>query len=231
MGCPGAAAGKGGPPAIVLASASPRRAEALRTLGLAFVAAPADVEEARRPDEPPRRYVERLAREKAERVSSTAPARLVVGGDTVVELDGEVLEKPRSEAEAVEMLSALSGRVHVVYTGMALAWTGRLASRVATARVRFRPVSREWAEEYVATGEPMDKAAAYGIQGIGSALVEHVEGDYCAVVGFSVVAFVGLLTELGLDYKPGRIESAGGGASSSAPAGRPDGRRELRGVP
>lgn len=179
-------------------------------LGLAFVVEPADVEEARQPDEAPKLYVERLAREKAERVASTAPASLVVAGDTVVELEGEVLEKPRSEGEAAEMLLALSGRAHAVCTGMALAWTGSLASRVATARVRFGPVSREWAEAYVATGEPMDKAGAYGIQGIGSALVEQVEGDYCAVVGFSVAAFVGLLAELGLAYQPGRVATVGG---------------------
>lgn len=192
----------------VLASASPRRAEALRMLGLSFKVVPADVEEVRRPAEPPPRYVERLAREKTACVSRSFPTRLTVGGDTVVELGGRVLEKPRSQPEAAEMLSALAGKAHTVHTGMAVARAGKLASQVAAAQVVFRSFSRAWAEEYVATGEPMDKAAAYGIQGIGSALVERVEGDYCAVVGFSVRAFVGLLGELGLEYRPGRIVTA-----------------------
>ena len=211
-----------GPETIVLASASPRRAAALRMLGLSIAVQPSEVEEVREPGEAPHRYVERLAREKTARVSRRRPLPLTVGGDTVVELDGEVLEKPCSQAEAAEMLSALSGRVHTVYTGMALGRSGRVVSRVAVARVSFRSFSRAWAEEYVASGEPMDKAAAYGIQGLGSALVERVEGDYYAVVGFSVIAFVELLTELGLDYRPGRIVVAdatthGAGAVTGTP--------------
>ena len=205
------------PSTIVLASASPRRAEALRMLGLSFEAVPADVEEVRRPHEPPRRYVERLAREKAACVSRSFPTRLTVGGDTVVGLGDQVLEKPHSRSEAAEMLSALSGKAHTVYTGMAVGCNGRMASRTASARVSFRSFPHAWAEEYVATGEPMDKAAAYGIQGLGSALVERVEGDYYAVMGFSVCAFVGVLAELGFEYRPGRIVAAGGPPSADGP--------------
>ena len=182
-------------------------------LGLAFRTVPAEIEELRAPGEPPRRYVERLAREKAERVAATDRAAegvgggdpLVVAGDTVVELDGQVLEKPADPAQARAMLSALSGRGHRVYTGLALSRRRRTVSCVATARVVFRSISPALIDAYVATGEPMDKAGAYGIQGFGSALVARVEGDYYAVVGFPVAAFASLLPELGLEYMPGEV--------------------------
>lgn len=183
-------------------------------LGLAFRTVPAEIEERRAPGEPPRRYVERLAREKAERVAATDRAAegadggadpLIVAGDTVVELDGQVLEKPADPAQARAMLSALSGRGHWVYTGLALSRRRRTVSCVATARVVFRSISPALIDAYVATGEPMDKAGAYGIQGFGSALVARVEGDYYAVVGFPVAAFASLLPELGLEYMPGEV--------------------------
>lgn len=183
-------------------------------LGLAFRAVPAQIEERRAPGEPAQRYVERLAREKAERVAATdcaaaggtgGSAPLIVAGDTVVELDGQVLEKPADPAHARSMLSALSGKGHRVYTGLALSRRRRTVSRVATAQVVFRSLSPALVDAYVATGEPMDKAGAYGIQGYGSALVEHVEGDYYAVVGFPVAAFASLLPELGLEYLPGQV--------------------------
>lgn len=183
-------------------------------LGLAFRTVPAEIEELRAPGEPPRRYVERLAREKAERVAATDRAAegadggadpLIVAGDTVVELDGQVLEKPADPAQARAMLSALSGGGHWVYTGLALSRRRRTVSCVATARVVFRSISPALIDAYVATGEPMDKAGAYGIQGFGSALVARVEGDYYAVVGFPVAAFASLLPELGLEYMPGEV--------------------------
>ncbi|MCY4399984.1 MAG: Maf family protein [Gemmatimonadetes bacterium] len=190
---------------LVLASASPRRADVLRMLGLAFVVAPAEVEERRRKGEPPREYVERLSREKVLEVVPAHPRALVVGGDTIVVLDRRGLEKPRDRAGAVEMLSALSGRAHRVYSGLAVAANGEIASSVAVARVIFRTCSREVIERYVDTGEPLDKAGAYGIQGYGAALVERVEGDYYTVVGMSVAAFVGLLPSVGFEYMPGRL--------------------------
>ena len=190
---------------LVLASASPRRADVLRMLGLAFVVVPAEVEERRRKGEPPREYVERLSREKVREVVPAHPRALVVGGDTIVVLDRRVLEKPRDRAGAVEMLSALSGRAHRVYSGLAVAANGEIASSVAVARVIFRTCSREVIERYVDTGEPLDKAGAYGIQGYGAALVERVEGDYYTVVGMSVAAFVGLLPSVGFEYMPGRL--------------------------
>ena len=173
-------------------------------LGLSFAVSPPGVEERREPGEAPLRYVERLSREKAGALASARASALTIAGDTVVALDGRVLEKPADQEEAAAMLASLSGRAHSVYSGLALAYGGRTASRVARARVAFREVGHELIESYVKTGEPLDKAGAYGIQGCGSAFVEAVEGDYFAVVGLSVAAFVDLLPELDLDYRPGR---------------------------
>ncbi|MDE2781496.1 MAG: Maf family protein [Gemmatimonadota bacterium] len=194
-----------GPVPVVLASASPRRADVLKMLGLSFEVAPARIEERREPGEAPLRYVERLAREKARAVSATRANSLTIAGDTIVVLDGRVLEKPTDREDAAGMLASLSGRVHSVYSGLALARGGRMASRVAKARVTFRSVGHDLIGSYVETGEPLDKAGGYGIQGYGSALVERIEGDYFTVVGLSVAAFVELLPELGLDYRPGKV--------------------------
>ena len=190
---------------VVLASASPRRADVLSMLGLSFRVVPAGVEELRGTVESPHGYVERLSREKVVPVLADHPDALVVGGDTVVVLDGRVLEKPSGPANAVEMLTSLAGRTHRVYSGLAVAANGKVESRVARAGVTFRPVTRELIERYVETGEPLDKAGAYGIQGYGAALVDRVEGDYFTVVGLSVAAFVGLLPRVGLEYRPGGI--------------------------
>jgi len=189
---------------VVLASASPRRSDVLAMLGLTFRVVPADVEERRVPGEAPEDYVERLSREKALAVSPAHPDSLKIAGDTIVVLKGHVLEKPADRAEAVAMLTALSGRAHSVYSGLALAWKGKVVSRVARAKVLFRKVERTFIESYVRTGEPLDKAGAYGIQGYGSTMIEAIEGDYYTVVGLSVAAFVALLAELGLEYRPGR---------------------------
>ena len=171
-------------------------------LGISFEVAPAGVEERRGRGEPPHRYVERLSREKA----GAAPARpgaLTVAGDTIVVLDGRVLEKPSGPGEAAAMLAALSGRTHTVCSGLALARGTEVASAAVVARVLFRDLGPDLIERYVETGEPLDKAGAYGIQGYGSALVREIEGDYFTVVGLSVAAFVELLPELGLEYVPG----------------------------
>lgn len=190
---------------VVLASASPRRAAVLRMLGLSFRAVPAGVEERLGAVESPHGYVKRLSREKAARVAAEYPGALVVGGDTIVVLDGRVLEKPADPAEAVEMLASLAGRTHHVLSGLAVAANGKVESQVARARVTFRPVTREMMERYVETGEPLDKAGSYGIQGCGAALVDRIEGDYYTVVGLSVAALVGLLPRVGLQYRPGAV--------------------------
>ena len=199
---------------VVLASASPRRADVLRMLGLSFRVVPADVEERRGVVESPHDYVERLSREKVARVAAGYSDALVVGGDTVVVLDGRVLEKPSGPPEAVEMLTSLAGRTHRVYSGLAVAANGRAESRVARAGVTFRSVTRELIERYVDTGEPLDKAGAYGIQGYGAALVDRIEGDYFTVVGMSVAALVGVLPRVGLEYRPGAVVAVEEGADA-----------------
>ncbi|MDX1493659.1 MAG: Maf family protein [Longimicrobiales bacterium] len=187
-------------PRIVLASASPRRLDILRQLGIEPEVAPADVDESYLDDESPAEHVERLARRKAETAASrgsVAHSALVVGGDTVV-VDGDaVLVKPADEDGAVEMLLGLSGGTHQVLSGLAVMTGGRVVSGVVRTNVRMRTFDEAAARQYVATGEPMDKAGGYGIQGKGAALVAEIEGDYYSVVGFPVGLFLDLLERVG----------------------------------
>jgi septum formation protein len=195
-------AGASGDPPMVLASLSPRRRQLLEQIGLAFDVVPAHVDETALPGEDASSHVERLALEKARTVAARRPDALVIAGDTVVVLDGEILTKPLDEADAVEMLLRLQGRTHRVETGVAMVTPGgREACEVVAAEVRFRPFDRAMAERYVATGEPMDKAGAYGIQGRGAVLVEGIAGDYFAVMGLSVGAVVRLMGSLGMRYQ------------------------------
>jgi septum formation protein len=189
----------------VLASASPRRADVLRQLGLEPAVRSSSVDEAYLPGETPAEHVERLAREKALAIALEAPAALVIGGDTVVVDGGRVLGKPADAEAATAMLLSLSGREHAVLSGIALAGPHGVLSATDRAVVRFRSFDRATAERYVATGEPMDKAGAYGIQGLGAALVESIEGDYYTVVGFPVQAFLGLVERAGWRYDFGRL--------------------------
>lgn len=190
------------PPVVVLASASPRRADVLRMLGFRFSVMPADVEERRNAGERPRCYVERLSRAKVAAIAGAPAGALVIGGDTIVVIDGRVLEKPRDAAEASRMLRSLSGRTHTVYSGLAVTAGTRVASNVVAARVTFRDLTRDFIEAYVATGEPLDKAGAYGIQGRGAALVERIEGDFYAVMGMSAAALASLVRKVGYEYLP-----------------------------
>ncbi len=190
-------------PELVLASASPRRADVLRQLGLDFRIHPADVDESRREGEEPSTYVERLAREKARAVvadGSTESGAVVVAGDTVVVHRGRVLLKPDDPVDAVAILEELSGDTHEVLTGVAVARGAELESGVARAEVRFSDVDRATLEAYVATGESMDKAGAYGIQGRGAALIAGIGGDYYVVVGQPVTLLLELLGRLGVRY-------------------------------
>src|SRR5918993_1091810 len=173
---------------LVLASASPRRAEILRAVGWPFEAAPADVDESREEGEEAVAYVRRLAREKAEAVARTRLFGLVLGADTVVVLEGEVLGKPRDADGARRMLRALGGRRHEVLTGVALvrAESGRCVVGHEQTRVRFGELSEAEIEEYVGTGEPADKAGAYAIQGRAALFIEGIEGDFWNVVGLPV---------------------------------------------
>ena len=172
---------------LVLASASPRRAELLRAAGIPFEVAAADVDERQHDGEAPGAYVQRLAVAKATAVAATRPGRVVLGADTTVVVDGEVLGKPRDPAEAASMLRRLSGRSHRVLTGVCLIGPDAEAGpAVASTTVEFRPLTDLEIEQYVASGEPMDKAGAYAIQGGAGAFVTRVDGDYDNVVGLPV---------------------------------------------
>jgi septum formation protein len=172
----------------------------LEQLGLHFEVVPADVDESYRKGETARAHAERLAREKARIVAAQRPDALVIGSDTVVVVDRVVLGKPKSREDAVEMLMKLQGRTHRVETGIAVATPDELLSGVETVRVHFRTMTRETAERYVDTNEPMDKAGAYGIQGYGSALVERIEGDFFAVMGLPIGRLLALLRAVGWQY-------------------------------
>jgi septum formation protein len=170
---------------LVLASASPRRASILEALGVRFEVRLVRLQEGREAGETPAQTCLRLARAKAVAAGRKGEDALVLGADTVVVLDGEVLGKPRDDREAEAMLQRLSGRVHIVLTALALlrARDGAMFTGVEETRVRFLPLSREDIEALVASGEPMDKAGAYGIQGSAAVVVERIEGDYYNVVG------------------------------------------------
>ncbi|MFO0687721.1 MAG: Maf family protein [Myxococcota bacterium] len=186
------------PTCLVLASASPRRREILAEAGLRFTVEPSTIDEQPHPGETPLALVERLAREKALDVAhalAAGPARPVLGADTIVAVDGEILGKPRDEAHAIEMISRLVGRSHEVSTGIALAWTdGRsLASEVVTTRVVFRAASRPEIAEYVALGESLDKAGGYALQGGAARFVTEVAGSRTNVIGLPLEQTLALL--------------------------------------
>jgi septum formation protein len=170
---------------LVLASKSPRRQQILRDAGIPFVARSADVPEQRRPAESPADYVRRLAQEKAFAVPILR-GEIVLGADTVVVVDGLVLEKPSDASDAMRMLGLLSCREHEVITGICLRSDTRKIVDAATTRVRFVPLTREEMEAYVASGEPMDKAGAYAIQGLASKFIDRIEGSYFNVMGLPV---------------------------------------------
>jgi len=190
---------------LILASQSPRRADILRQLGLEPEVLPADVDESLLQQERPAEYVERLARAKAGLIAEREREALVVGGDTIVVHKDAILGKPKDEAAAIDMLSDLSGSRHEVLSGIAVAGPHGIVSTVATATVLMRRYDRNTSAAYVATGEPMDKAGGYGIQGLGASLVESVDGDYYAVIGFPVASFVDLLEAIGFRYDFGVI--------------------------
>lgn len=186
---------------LILASASPRRRDLLASLGLAFTVRPAAIDESPRDGEPPDAYVGRLAAAKAR--AEGAPDELVLAADTVVALDGELLGKPAGPAEARTMLARLAGRRHEVFTGVALRDPDgdRLERAVARTAVEIAPLSDDRIAWYVDTGEPLDKAGAYAIQGFGSLVVTRIEGNYTNVVGLPLPAVHDLFTRLGHDLR------------------------------
>ena len=190
---------------VVLASASPRRRELLNLIGIAHEVRPANIDETMRPRETPRRHVERLAREKASAIAKRDPDLITIGADTIVVINRKVLGKPRDTDDAARMLALLSGREHMVTTAVAVSRGKKLRSAVEEVRVRFRRLRDDEIEAYIATGEPMDKAGAYGIQGYGATIVERIEGDYFSVMGLPVVRLIGLLRDVGVRYRFGRL--------------------------
>ncbi len=185
---------------IVLASGSPRRKQLLEMLRIPFRVIPPDVDEHVLPGEEPGHYVTRLSRAKAEAVMGRAPGEVVLAADTTVVLGGAIFEKPESQTHAVEMLSRLQGQTHEVMTAVAVARDGELAQALDVSRVTFRPADRATLEAYVATGEPMDKAGAYAIQGLGAPLIERVEGDFFGVMGLPLRLALDLLARFGRPY-------------------------------
>lgn len=187
--------------ALILASKSPRRRELLAQMGLTdFEIHPALGEELAQPDLTPPELVQALALHKAQEVAQTfaQSGDVVIGADTIVVLDGQVLGKPHDEAHALAMLTALSGREHHVYTGVAVLQDSRELAQVEDTAVWFRDASQAELNRYIATGEPMDKAGAYGIQGRGGLLVSRIEGDYTNVVGLPIVRLARMLAQFGV---------------------------------
>jgi septum formation protein len=188
-------------PSLYLASRSPRRVELLRQLGLRFEVLVADVAEVPAGGEAPADYARRLALDKARAVQQRAPhpGRPILGADTDVVLDGRVLGKPRDRADAIAMLSALSGRSHQVYTAVALLQGTRALSALSVTTVEFGEISPLQAAAYWDSGEPADKAGGYAIQGRGAAFVRELRGSYSGVVGLPLYETAALLRDLGID--------------------------------
>jgi len=183
---------------LILASGSPRRRELLTQAGYVFTVKAADIDESIRAGEEPEEYVRRLALEKAKAVAAGAPEATVIGSDTTVVLDGEILGKPADVEEASAMLERLSGRVHQVHTGVAVVAQGgaRAVSHVETTHVTFNLIPTAELERYLATGDSLDKAGAYGIQGYAARWIPRIDGCYFNVMGLPVAATVRLLGQL-----------------------------------
>lgn len=187
------------PHPLILASGSPRRRQLLTMLGIPHRVEPANIQEIRLPRESPGAYVQRLARDKTRAVTGA----WVLGADTTVALGDTILEKPADADDAVRMLGELAGRRHEVLTAVCLRADGVEYEAMDTTAVYFREASPEQLRDYVATGEPMDKAGAYGIQGYGAALVERIEGDFFSVMGLPVRLVIDLLRRAGWEYRFG----------------------------
>ncbi len=188
-------------PVLCLASASPRRSELLRQLGVPHRVAPADIDETLLPGEAPDDYVLRMSREKAGRVfleAGRSAGLPVLGADTSVVVDDQVLGKPRDAADSRAMLQLLSGRAHRVLSAVTLQTRAGLASRLAATEVRFRPLREHEYAAYWASGEPVDKAGGYAIQGYGASFVESIDGSYSAVMGLPLFETSELLAAAGL---------------------------------
>jgi septum formation protein len=179
-------------------------------IGIEHEVIPADIDESQLDGERPVEHVDRLAREKGATIAARFPDSLVISADTIVVENGDVLGKPRDAAEARDMLRRLAGRSHVVYTAVATTLAGRTLSAVEEVSVTFLPLSDHTIASYVATGEPMDKAGSYGIQGYGATLVERIDGDFFAVMGLPLARLVRMLGEMGVVYDFGMRDAQEG---------------------
>jgi septum formation protein len=186
---------------IILASGSPRRRQLLEMLRIPFRVIVPDVDEHVLPDEAPDVYVTRLSRAKAEAVAPRAPGEVILAADTTVVLDGDIFGKPESPAQAVAMLRRLQGRTHEVMTAVTVARDGVIEQALDVSRVTFRPADEAMLTAYVATGEPLDKAGAYAIQGLGAPLIERVDGDFFGVMGLPLRLALDLLARFGRPYR------------------------------
>lgn len=186
---------------FILASASPRRRELLGSIGLDFEVIPSHVPEVRAEGEAPEEYVARLSRDKANAIAREHPTRWVIAADTTVLLGDQLLEKPVDAADAMRMLGTIAGRTHVVYSGVTLqnGERGYHDTRVAESEVRMLPLSDRDVEWYVATGEPLDKAGSYAVQGIGAMFIDSIHGSYTNVVGLPLATLFQMLRKAGLD--------------------------------
>jgi len=193
---------------VVLASGSPRRHQLLDLIGIEHEVNAANIDETMRPHEAPRRHAERLAREKASTFAVRDPDLITIGADTVVVINRKVLGKPVDRSDAARMLGMLSGREHTVITAVAVARGRKLRSAIEEVKVKFRRLREDEIEAYIATGEPMDKAGAYGIQGFGATIVERIDGDYFAVMGLPLVRLVGLMRDVGVRYRFGELATS-----------------------
>jgi septum formation protein len=193
-------------PKFILASQSPRRRELLASMGVDFVVIPSHIPEEKREDETAEEYVARLSREKAAEVAREHPSEWIIAADTTVLLGDELLEKPQDVADARRMLATISGKTHLVYTGVTLLNTqlGHHDTRVTTSEVRMLALSESDIAWYVNTGEPMDKAGSYAVQGIGSMFIDSVHGNYTNVVGLPLATLFRMLRKAGIDplYNP-----------------------------
>jgi septum formation protein len=201
---------------LTLASSSPRRRQLLEMLGIPVRVVAPHIPEVRRPVETPVDYVERLAREKALAVQG----RLVLGADTTVVVRDEVLEKPVDADDALRMLGKLQGRTHQVVTSVALVHGERIHQATDVTNVAFRRMTDDFLRAYIATGEPMDKAGAYGIQGYGAALVERIDGDFFSVMGLTLRLVLKLMEDAGEKYEfgdPGRHPDEGAPMDGRSP--------------
>lgn len=186
---------------LILASSSPRRRELLASIGVRFDIVPSNIPEVRAEGEAPEEYVARLSREKAAAVARQHPDRWIIAADTTVLLGDELLEKPADGADAARMLATIAGRTHMVYSGVTVERLGRHYhdTRVSESEVRMLPLSARDIEWYVQTGEPLDKAGAYAVQGIGSMFIDSIHGSYTNVVGLPLALLFQMLRKAGLD--------------------------------